>query len=174
MDMSRLDTLDESIFIGYCLEGLFYGRIILYSMTITLCAKSLPGVGIYSGIFVIYLRHEESMKSKRATILFYLLCALYVLSTALVAIDITRYIIEVGDNSVYNNKPFHAIGCAGTQQWFQLCGSLLHNFIRHKWLVRFLCGIYLSTHKPSYHSFYLSNIRRYTVAGSCGIEISMS
>ena len=111
--MSGLDALDESAFVGYCLEGLFYGRIILYFMTITLCAKSLPGLGIYSGIFVIYLRHEESMKFKRTTILFCLLCVLYVLSTALVAIDM--FIVGVGDNSDCNNKPFHAIGCADTR-----------------------------------------------------------
>jgi len=59
-------TLRDSYVIGMCLEGFLYG--------------------LYSGIFAIYLQCP-SKESKTATIVFYLLCVLYLLSTATLVCD---------------------------------------------------------------------------------------
>ena len=55
-----------------------------------------PGLGLYSGIFVIYLQcPSESNKSRTANIVFYVLCLLYILSAATFVGDVLGYILEV-------------------------------------------------------------------------------
>ena len=57
------------------------------------------GLGLYSGIFVIYLQCTSKM-SRTQIILFYALCILYVLSTATIVGDLINLIFEVSDNSI--------------------------------------------------------------------------
>ena len=109
-------TLRDWYFIGYYLEGFFYGKII-YSMIFTIHSKSIQhhcnGSGIYSGIFVIYLKHQAQKKStddRRTTIVFYSLCILYFLSVVQVVSDIFPF---VSNNSMHNNSDD-----------FMLCSSL--------------------------------------------------
>ena len=47
-------------------------------------------IGLYSGIFLMYLQYKASPKngSKRNNILFYALCFLYVLSMATIVLDL--------------------------------------------------------------------------------------
>ena len=52
-----------------------------------------PGLGIYSGIFVIYLQFS-SKDSRTTTIIFYALRLLFVLSTANVVSDLLDNIID--------------------------------------------------------------------------------
>ena len=88
----------ESVFIGTCLEGYFYGKIsVLCALTCTLAEEVQP-LGLYSGIFVMYLQCP-SKKSRTATILFYSLWLLYVLSTVTFAADLVTCISEVSCNS---------------------------------------------------------------------------
>ena len=44
--------------------------------------------GIYSGLFAMYLLHHKESDNAKPNIIFYTLCVLYVLSMAVVAIDI--------------------------------------------------------------------------------------
>ena len=75
---------------------------VLLNCTLAKEAQLFPGLGIYSGIFVMYLNYSsESNKSRTATILFYALCLLYVLSTATVVSDLTNDILTVSNNAVY-------------------------------------------------------------------------
>ena len=61
-----------------------------------------PGLGLYSGIFVIYLQCP-SKESKTAIIVFYVLCLLYVLSTAPVVCDALSAILAVSNNNICKN-----------------------------------------------------------------------
>ena len=61
-----------------------------------------PGLGIYSGIFAIYIQCP-SKESRTATIVFYALCLLYVLSTATVVSDLLNCIIQVSNISICKN-----------------------------------------------------------------------
>ena len=88
--------------IDFCLEGFFFGKIsVLCALTFTLAKKvqlSL-GLGIYSGIFVMYLQCP-SKESRTTIIVFYVLCLLYVLSVASVVSDSLGFILEVSKNSI--------------------------------------------------------------------------
>ena len=110
-------ALDDAFYIGLCLEWFFYGKIsILWALTCTVTlAKEVQlflGLGIYSGILVIYLQCQKK-DSRTATIVFYALCLLYVLSTATVVCDLALYVVSrigpdalvvVSNNSVCNLK----------------------------------------------------------------------
>jgi hypothetical protein len=110
-------TNGDALFIGICLEGFFYGKIsVLCALTCTL-ARS-PGSGVYSGIFTIYLQYP-SKESRTATIVFYALCLLYVLSTATVVLDAAYFILGVFVNVSDSSKIFFL---------FQLCSRISRHY----------------------------------------------
>ena len=81
----------DLLFIALCLEGFLYGEISVlcaFRLTCTLANvfQLFSGLGFYSGIFAIYVQCS-SKDSKTAMIIFYVLCLLYVLSTATVVLD---------------------------------------------------------------------------------------
>ena len=85
-----------------CLEGFLYGRISVLCALICTLTKEVQlfsDLGIYSGIFAIYL-HCASRESRTAAIVFYALCILYVLSAATVVSDLLSYTIGVSKNSI--------------------------------------------------------------------------
>ena len=98
----------EAFILAFCLEGFLYGKTsVLYALTCTFAkeVQSFPGVGIYSGIFTIYIQHP-SKESRTATIIFYALCLLYVLSTATFVCDFITFIIGVSNNFIWKNIIF--------------------------------------------------------------------
>jgi hypothetical protein len=73
------------------LEMFFFGKI---SVLCALNAKEVQpffGLGIYSGIFAIYLRCPLK-ESRPAIIVFCVLCVLYVLSMAIVVFDLLKFV----------------------------------------------------------------------------------
>ena len=101
-------SAQEASFIAICLEGFFYGKIsVLCALTCTLAkdAQIFLGLGLYSGIFAMYLQCP-SRKSRTAIILFYALCLLYVLSTATAVCDLVNIILEVSNNSICDSIIF--------------------------------------------------------------------
>ena len=102
----------DSSLIALCLEGFFYGNIpLLYALTCTLAkeVQIFPGLlGLYSGIFAIYLQCP-SKESRTAIIVFYVLCLLYVLSTATFVTDFLSVILEVSNTSICKNIHFYQI-----------------------------------------------------------------
>ena len=64
-----------------------------------------PGLGIYSGIFVLYLQCQ-SPESRTANMVFYTLCVLYILSTAIVVVDLLYFTVGVSNNSISKNIIF--------------------------------------------------------------------
>ena len=101
----------DSVLISLCFEGFFYGNIsILCFLTCTLAkeVQIFPGLGLYSGIFVIYLQCHLK-ESRTSTIVFYVLCLLYVLSTATVVFDMLSNILQVSNNSICKNIIFYQL-----------------------------------------------------------------
>ena len=55
-----------------------------------------PGLGLYSGIFVMYYKLQHPLnKSRTAIIIFYALCVLYILSTVNAVIDLVDITIKM-------------------------------------------------------------------------------
>ena len=103
-------TLQEASLIGLCLEGFLYGK--MFNLYALICGKEvqlfLGLLGLYSGIFAIYL---QSLSNKsRTAIIFYSLCLLYVLSGATVVCDVLGFIFQVSNSFVKNI--FFLINCA--------------------------------------------------------------
>ena len=71
----------------------------------------LPGLGIYSGIFAIYLQCVLSKEPRTTSIVFYALCLLHILSTATVISDLLLVlaVIEVSINYICKNINFFLI-----------------------------------------------------------------
>ena len=68
----------------------------------------LPGLGIYSGIFVLYLQCRLP-ESRTANMVFYALCVLYILSTANVVVDLLYFTLGVSNNSISKNIIFLSV-----------------------------------------------------------------
>ena len=118
-------TSADFSYIGLCLEGFLFGKIsILCGLTCTLSkeVRLFSDLGVYSGIFVMYLQcslRDSESRARTAKIIFYLLCLLYVLSMATVVGDILNFILQI---FVSNNSIF-----------YQLCSNVsLHHLLRFK------------------------------------------
>ena len=93
-----------------------YQFYVLYLVPLLLVAKEVqlfPDVGLYSGIFAIFLQFPLT-KSRTANVVFYVLCLLYVLSAAPFICDSLR--IGVSDNSTCENIIFISYACADSNQ----------------------------------------------------------
>ena len=110
-----ISPVDEAIqnFLSNWLEGFLYGRPELCALTCTLAkdVQLFPGLGLYSGIFAMYLQYWQSTKSGTA-IFFYAVCLLYVLSTASLLSDIATLILLVSNNSICKYTFLFFISCA--------------------------------------------------------------
>ena len=80
----------------FALKGYSTVRYVLG--TLTKEVQLFPGLGLYSGIFALYLQCP-SKKFTTTIILFYAVCLLYVLSTVSFIGDLVGYIIEVSNKS---------------------------------------------------------------------------
>ena len=104
-------ALYEAFIIGMCLEGFFYVKIsVLCASTCTFAKEDqlFPGLGLYSGLFAVYLQCSSS-KSRTAIIHFYALCLLYVLSTVTVVSDLVIVTLQVSKNPICKNNNFSSV-----------------------------------------------------------------
>src|SRR5271168_1616724 len=97
------------------------GRLFLWydmhSRTVWAPAKEVqyyPIPGLYSGIFAMYLQYYQLKKDstgqgKAKTILFYALCALYVLSLAVISLDTTEFVVTFSGAVSNNNSGIQAM-----------------------------------------------------------------
>ena len=82
-----------------CLEGFLYGKISILFFTLNKEVQLFLVLGIYSGILAMYFKCQSDKSTDRmATIVFYSICLLYVLSTVTFASDLAALILEVSDN----------------------------------------------------------------------------
>ena len=176
-------TIENSLIL-ICIEWFLYGKIsTLCALTRTLVTKEIqlfPGLGLYSGIFAMYVQYPQN-KSRTASIISYALSFLYVLSTVSAVADLVALIIEIVSNNPIRKKiiflnlvvqknsgnpqltgafEFHIGILQGTVNGF--C-----DFLAQCILVRILNHC---THQPFIHL----NLQRSTVVGSCGVKLSVS
>ena len=79
-----------------------------------------PGLGIYSGILVMYFQCQSESKRSTGgttTIIFYAVCLLYVLSTVNFILDLAVLEREVSNNSICNRNIIFYQLCSG----FSVC-----------------------------------------------------
>ena len=106
-----LTTANEILIISLCVESFLYGKIsVPWALTCTVIQTVaeevqllFPGPGLYSGIFAIYLQYPKK-DSRTAKIIFYVLCLLYVLSTATVVGDFLATTLALYGSGVSNNS----------------------------------------------------------------------
>lgn len=90
---ARMDTFHDFLFLGSCLEGLLFGKISVLQSVLHPFLKSFKlqknYLGLYSGIFAMYVEYYVSKKETDAkqTLIFLALCILYVLSVIVIALD---------------------------------------------------------------------------------------
>ena len=178
-----MSIVDEAYFIATCIEGFFYGKLCALTC-IFLEVQLFSGLGLYSGIFAMYLQCP-SKKSRTAIILFYTVCLLYVLSTATFVGDFLNFILEVSYNSICKNAFLYISGTDASRDTIDSTSNwLTANVISHLdcpihskrllWLPR---TMYSSAHNHcTYHPICSPNwnLQRSTVVGSCGVKISVS
>ena len=92
-----MSTINESYFLAFWLEGFLYGKIC--ALTLSKEVQLFPGLGVYSGIFAIYLQCP-SKRSGTALVLFFAVCLLYVLSTADFVSDLLSLILYVSNDPI--------------------------------------------------------------------------
>ena len=141
-----------------------------------------PGLGIYSGIFVLYLQCR-SPESRKANIVFYALSLQYILSTANVVVDLLNFTLSVSNNSISKNITFLSV-----MQFYLNLNTLpvqlqldLDSMLFRTTIVQTVlngCGdvisqsILVSTN-PCTSSIHLT-LQRSTDVGLCGVRISGS
>ena len=167
-------TEAEANFTSFCLEGFFYGKISVPSLVVPLLKKLwFPvSLGLYSGIFAMYLQHRDPQNKSRTYIIFYALCVLYVLSTVNVVLDLLQFDIE-SDNTVSNNSTIcRSITFLKSSCERQVVLAILDNiaigccdFLAQCILVRINDCCYIR--------FIHLNFPRSTVVGSCGVRVKI-
>ena len=145
-------------------------------------AQLFPGLGIYSGIFVLYLQCR-SPESRTANIVFYALCLLYILCTANIVTDPLGSTLGVSNNFISKNIIFLSV-----MQMYTSLNTLpvqlqldLQSIIFRIEIVQNVlfgccdvigqCILVSTNHFTS--SIHL-NLQRSTVVGLCGVRISGS
>ena len=104
---------EELYVLFMCVEWFLYGKIsVLCALTCTLAkeVRLTPGLGIYCGIFAIYIHCVLARKeSRESNTIFYALCLLFVLSTAAVVSDVLKCIIDVSNIFISRNIIFLSV-----------------------------------------------------------------
>lgn len=59
-----------------------------------------PVIGLYSGVFAMYLQHHTCNINKGNNMLFYALCLLYFLSTATIVFDLAAFLMPAVSKDV--------------------------------------------------------------------------
>ena len=110
-----ISTSDVLALFSIYLEGFLYGNVsvLCYTLAITVVAKQFQlfpgGLGVYSGIFAIYLQFPSKQSRTRTTNnVFYILCLLYVFCTVSFVGDLVVYAYAVSSNNpIYENNHFY-------------------------------------------------------------------
>ena len=137
----------------------------LCASTCTLAREDqlFPGLGLYSGLFAVYLQCSSN-KSRTAIIYFYTLCLLYVLSIASILSDLIVAILQVSNNPIYKSVKFLSvvqihISIPSSQPQIDLQSILFHLSIFQK-IANGCCDfiaqcILVRMKHCTYHPFYL-------------------
>ena len=90
-----------------CLEWFLFGDIsVLCCMLVAKEVQLFPGLGVYSGILAIHLQF------RKANIVSYILCLLYVLCAVTVVCDLLNFTFTVSSNPMICRNILFIISCA--------------------------------------------------------------
>ena len=123
-------TVEELAVLTMCIEWFLYGKISFLCAVTCTPAKEVqlfPDLGIYSGIFAIYLQFTLLKESRTTSIVFYALCALHILSTVTVVSDLITCIIQVSNSSIYKNINFYQLLCRHVSVHYQFNFKLTYS-----------------------------------------------
>jgi hypothetical protein len=140
------------------------------------------GLGVYTGIFALYLQCP-SKESRTAIISFYVLCLLYALSMATVAMDLLEFVLIVSNNSIRKIIiiQMRIVAHALSSQYQNDSQSIIYRIFIVEVIVIGLCDFIAQcilvriNHRAYYHLFYSpKSSQRSSVVGLCGVKISVS
>ena len=175
--MPGLDkTYDD---IAIVLEGFCYGEIFCSSVIIGMINYSCPG--LYSAVFIVYMQYHASKKLgiDKRNIFLYVLCILYMLSTATILLDVTRY-VTVSKICIHRNKISLYTTIWVGPPFNHTCSSRtppLLCVMDNNWLMRLFFSGSLSMHEVItisiiyVHSSQFSKIYRCWLIWSCNIRV---
>ena len=98
-------TVEEFFYLAASVESFLFGMISIFQLlgTSLLIQSNITLVlGIYSGIFAMYLRYYSSQKDTKS-ILFYAVCVLYALNTTKIVLNFMTFGPLVSNNTVLPN-----------------------------------------------------------------------
>ena len=103
---------------GLCLEGFFFGTISLSSQgPVVKAVQHSLILGLYSGIFAMYLHHGSQSTDRARNILFYALCLLYALAVATYIMAILKnFELDLVSIDHHGWLTFFPIGCTEWQR----------------------------------------------------------
>ena len=183
----------DGIFFGIWLEGFLYGEISVLCVPLSNEVWLLfPGLlGLYSGIFAIYLKCQLE-KSRKPTIVFHALCLLYILSTFTAVCDLLVITIQIKVSNILSVKllfsklvmQYDISGTNNTIPSYIVSGpqfEVQRMLLRLAILQTVASGccdfiaqcIMVHINHCTYRFIHL-NLQRYTVAGLFGEKISVS
>ena len=113
---TNLDALSS---FALWLEWFLFGKLsVLYALAFTLTkeVQLFPNIGVYSGIFALYLHYaSKESRTRTANVVFYILCLLYIFCAVTVVCDLLVYAFTVSNNPNCENIIF-IISCAVSYQ----------------------------------------------------------
>ena len=116
----------------------FFCSSVIIGMTNYSCS------GLYSAMFIVYMQYHASKKLSidRRNIFLYVLCILYMLSTATILLDVTRY-VTVSKICIHRNKIslYTTVWVGPPRTPPHLC------VMDNSWLMRLLFSSNLSMHE---------------------------
>ena len=145
-----------------------------------------PCLGVYSGIFAIYLQFSSNeSRTRTANVVFYILCLLYIFSGATVVCDLLAYIFGVSNNPICKNIFLSSVVQLRMQALslqFQIDLTPIYNRIKVVQDTVNACCDFISQSiivrinhsNRSYHPFIHLNLQRSIVVGWCGEKIFVS
>ena len=108
-----MSIVGEAYFIAIWVEGFLYGKMCSSSRIPAKEIQLFPGIGLYSGIFTMYLLQLECPSKKfrttRTIIHFCAVSLLYVLSTATFVSDLVAVVLDVSNNSFCKNTTYLSV-----------------------------------------------------------------
>ena len=142
-----------------------------------------PGLGVYSGIFAIYLQcSSNESRTRTANLVFYILCLLYIFCAATVVGDLVDSAFSVSNNSICKNTFLssvvqYRINALSLQLQSEL-QSILNRITSVQIAVNACCDftsqsiiVRINHSNRNYHPFIHLNLQRSIVVGSYGEKI---
>ena len=145
--------------------------------------RLFPGLGVYSGIFAIYLQcSSNESRTRTANVVFYILCLLYIFSGATVVCDLLAFIFGVSNDHICKNIILSSVLQLRMQALSLQLQSELQPILTRIYAVQATVNaccdftsqsiiVRINHSNLNYHPFIHLDLQRSIVVGSCGEKI---